>query len=246
MLVTFLESFSSQTVMIALAVIIPRDYSSNSMVFGLAATVYALGRMLVIFPMGKLSDKIGRKPALLLSISMSLLGLVLLQFVQYIYMILFSRFLMGANAHMGITMALIDDAFPPTEKGKPVSWLTATKLAGFLMGSVLGGNIYALMGDSLAYVIQIALVGISMLVVIICVPMRTKIANGSENPPEFASSSDSSSSPSSSSVTSSSSEIPNQNRAVIIKLLKTPAFRAILVINFGVFCLPERGKICSV
>ena len=188
-LVAFLESFSSQSVMIALAVIIPRDFSSNSMVFGLTSTIYALGRLLVIFPMGKLSDKIGRKPALLLSISMSLVGLIFLQYVHNIYMILFSRFLMGTNAFMAITMALIDDVFPPEEKGKPVSWLTATILAGFLLGSVLGGNIYELLGDSYAYIIQIGFMGITFLVVYICVPGQTKIPDNAKVSPELFSSS---------------------------------------------------------
>jgi len=118
------------------------------MIYSLTGMLYNLGKLLMMIPLAKLSEKIGKRKTLLLSFSFTIWAILLMFLSSSLWLILLGRFLMGMNAFAGLTFALIDDFYTEQTRGKPVSWFSATLLSGFLLGSLLGGNIHSWLGDS--------------------------------------------------------------------------------------------------
>lgn len=155
-----LDNFVNQTTMILLAIYIPKSFSTSPMIYSLTGMLYNLGKLLMMIPLAKISEKIGKRKTLLLSFSFTIWAILLMFLSSSLWLILLGRFLMGMNAFAGITFALIDDFYTDQTRGKPVSWFSATLLSGFLLGSLLGGNIHSWLGDTYSFLF---LLGITIL-----------------------------------------------------------------------------------
>ena len=150
--------------MIILAIYIPKSFSTSPMIYSLTGMLYNLGKLVMMIPLAKISEKIGKRKTLLLSFSFTIWAILLMFLSSSLWLILLGRFLMGMNAFAGITFALIDDFYTEHTRGKPVSWFSATLLSGFLLGSLFGGNIHSWLGDTSSFLF---LLGITILTWII-------------------------------------------------------------------------------
>ncbi len=156
-----LDNFVNQTTMIILAIYIPSNFSSSPVIFSLTGMLYNLGKLLLMIPLAKLSTKIGKRKTLLLSFTFTL-GAILIMFLgTSLWLILLGRFMMGCNTFAGITFALIDDFYPENTRGKPVSWFSSSLLGGFLLGSLIAGNIHAWLGDKNSFLLLFGITIIS-------------------------------------------------------------------------------------
>jgi len=104
-------------------------------------TVYLVTSTAAIPVYGKLSDYFGRKPMLLVGISLFLVGSVLSGLSQTMWQLIFFRGVqgLGAGALFPISLAVIGDLFTPAERGKYQGLFGAVFGVAFLVGPFLGG-----------------------------------------------------------------------------------------------------------
>lgn len=89
---------------------------------------------------GKLSDKVGRRPVMLTSISVSAVGYVLFGFAQTLEMLFFARMLSGfGSANIGTAQAIISDSTSAETRAKGMGLIGAAFGLGFIFGPAIGG-----------------------------------------------------------------------------------------------------------
>jgi EmrB/QacA subfamily drug resistance transporter len=106
-------------------------------------TSYLVTSTAVIPIYGKLSDVYGRKPLMMIGISLFLVGSVLSGLSQTMPELIFFRGIqgLGAGALFPISLAVIGDLFTPAERGKYQGLFGAVFGVAFLVGPALGGII---------------------------------------------------------------------------------------------------------
>jgi multidrug resistance protein len=111
---------------------------------GLILTLYALAQLLFLPVWGWISDKVGRRPVLLVSLLGTALSFLLLATVQSIAGIYLSRALAGVfAASIGTAQAVVTDVTAPEERARGMGILGAAFGAGMVVGPMLGGLLAA-------------------------------------------------------------------------------------------------------
>jgi EmrB/QacA subfamily drug resistance transporter len=104
-------------------------------------TIYLLTSTITVPFYGKLSDLYGRRPMLMIGISLFLVGSVLSGLSQEMWQLILFRGIqgLGAGALFPIALAVIGDLFTPAERGKYQGLFGAVFGISFLIGPGLGG-----------------------------------------------------------------------------------------------------------
>jgi multidrug resistance protein len=89
---------------------------------------------------GKLSDRVGRKPVLLLSVVGSAVGFFVIGVADAAWMLFLGRIIDGASGgNIATAQACIADVTPPENRSKAMGIIGAAFGLGFIMGPALGG-----------------------------------------------------------------------------------------------------------
>ena len=141
MLALFLGALDQTVVGTALPRIIT-DLKGNEL-YTWVVTIYLLTSTITVPFYGKLSDLYGRKPLLLIGVSLFLIGSALSGLSQDIYQLIFFRGLqgLGAGSLFPISLAVIGDLFTPAERGKYQGLFGAVFGLSSILGPALGGFI---------------------------------------------------------------------------------------------------------
>lgn len=104
-------------------------------------TAYLLTSTISVPFYGKLSDLYGRKPMLMIGITIFLIGSALSGLSQTMWQLILFRGIqgLGAGALFPISLAVIGDLFTPAERGKYQGLFGAVFGIAFLVGPALGG-----------------------------------------------------------------------------------------------------------
>jgi EmrB/QacA subfamily drug resistance transporter len=104
-------------------------------------TIFLLTSTITVPIYGKLSDLYGRRPLLLIGISLFLVGSALSGLSQTMWQLILFRGIqgLGAGALFPIALAVIGDLFTPAERGKYQGLFGAVFGIAFLVGPGLGG-----------------------------------------------------------------------------------------------------------
>jgi EmrB/QacA subfamily drug resistance transporter len=104
-------------------------------------TIYLLTSTITVPFYGKLSDLYGRKPMLIIGISLFLIGSALSGLSQTMWQLILFRGIqgVGAGALFPIALAVIGDLFTPAERGKYQGLFGGVFGLSFLIGPFIGG-----------------------------------------------------------------------------------------------------------
>ncbi|MCI0366559.1 MAG: MFS transporter, partial [Phycisphaerales bacterium] len=88
---------------------------------------------------GRVSDRYGRRPALLIGLSASALGFLIFGFANSVWLLFLSRIAQGAGGGTtGVTQAYVGDTVRPEDRARSLGWLSAGTNLGTMLGPVIG------------------------------------------------------------------------------------------------------------
>ncbi len=134
-------------VMLGFGIIIPvfpyfaKEMGATEAVFGWLMASYSIMQFIFAPLWGKLSDKIGRKPVLLIGISGYIISFLLFAFSTQVWMLFAARILAGilSSATLPTAMAVVADTTSEEDRGKGMGILGAGMGLGFIFGPAIGG-----------------------------------------------------------------------------------------------------------
>lgn len=117
-----------------------REFGASGTTLGFLFTVYAAAQFLCAPAWGRLSDRIGRRRVMLLTIAGTTLALLGLGFARSLVWLFVARAVGGAfAANIGIASAYITDVTPEQDRTRWMGMLGACFGVGFVLGPAIGG-----------------------------------------------------------------------------------------------------------
>lgn len=117
-----------------------QEFHATPLLIGLLFSSYSLTQLLCAPLLGRLSDRLGRRPVLLASIAGSVVAYALFAAAPNYAVLLLARALAGvAAANYAIAQAYLADITPPEGRAKAMGLVGAAFGIGFVLGPALGG-----------------------------------------------------------------------------------------------------------
>ncbi|WP_448375404.1 MFS transporter [Fervidobacterium sp.] len=117
-----------------------KQFGATDLMVGLLSMVYPLGQIFAAPLIGRFSDKVGRKRALLLSVGGTFLSLLTLGFARSITVILLSRLIDGlTGGNITVAQSYISDFTDEKNRTKSLGLIGAAFGLGFILGPAIGG-----------------------------------------------------------------------------------------------------------
>ena len=116
------------------------SFGANEFTTGLLVASYAAMQLIGAPILGRLSDRFGRRPILLVSIFGTFLGFLLLGFASTLWILFASRILDGfTGGNLSVAQAYIADVTDEKSRSKGLGLIGAAFGLGFIIGPVAGG-----------------------------------------------------------------------------------------------------------
>src|ERR687892_1299628 len=88
---------------------------------------------------GRFSDRVGRRPTLLIALTAAGIAYLIFGFADSLMLLFLSRIVQGAGGGtVGVIQAYVADATEPQNRARSLGWLSAATNAGVALGPVLG------------------------------------------------------------------------------------------------------------
>jgi EmrB/QacA subfamily drug resistance transporter len=136
----FLATIDGSIVNVALPTLV-REFGTEFAIVQWVVLAYLLTVTTLMLSVGRLSDMIGKKPLYAAGFVIFTLGSVLCGLAPTVYWLIGFRVLqaIGAAMLMALGMAIVTEAFPPSERGKALGISGSMVSVGIVIGPVLGG-----------------------------------------------------------------------------------------------------------
>src|SRR5438309_401564 len=116
------------------------SFGARAAVVGLLMSSYSLAQFLFAPVWGRLSDRIGRRPILLLGLTGSVVGFTLFGLAGTLWLLFVGRVLMGIfGATIPTAQAAVADVTEPQDRARGMGLIGAAIGLGFILGPALGG-----------------------------------------------------------------------------------------------------------
>src|ERR1051325_11225521 len=88
---------------------------------------------------GRVSDRYGRRPALLIGLSASTAAFFVFGFANSVWLLFLCRIVQGlGGGTTGVLQAYVSDTVPPADRARSLGWLSAGTNVGTMLGPVIG------------------------------------------------------------------------------------------------------------
>src|SRR5207248_9722197 len=120
------------------------SFGASPFVVGLLQATYAGCQLLAGPPLGSLSDRLGRKPVLLVSQMGTFAGFLVLAFAPSLWVVFLARAIDGLTAgNLSVAQAYIADVTAPKDRARAFAVIGIAFGIGFLVGPGLSGFLSA-------------------------------------------------------------------------------------------------------
>lgn len=117
-----------------------KHYGADGFTIGLLMMSYSLMQFFFAPMWGRLSDKIGRRPVLLISLAVSAIGYSIWGFADSLWMLFVSRIVAGfGNANLAVAQAYVADVTPEDYRSQGMGMIGAAFGLGFTLGPAIAG-----------------------------------------------------------------------------------------------------------
>jgi len=160
------------------------SYGAPGWLIGVTLASYYFVQMAVSPRWGRLSDRIGRKPVLLLCGGLSAASMVLYALARPahgVVWLLASRLLAGVGAaNVVVAQAYVTDVTAPDERPAALGRMSAAVSAGLVLGPVVGGFLAHAGGNLLLGLVAAAASALGAVWILVAVPPRPPIVERAE------------------------------------------------------------------
>jgi multidrug resistance protein len=156
MAVAFVDMIGLTLVLPLLALYAINLHASPTTV-GFLTAAFPVAQLLASPVWGRVSDRYGRRPALLVGLSASAVAYVIFGFASALWLLFASRFVQGlGGGTTGVAQAYVADTMAPHERAKALGWLSAATSLGVVIGPAVG-SFAARFGESAPGLVAAAL-----------------------------------------------------------------------------------------
>jgi MFS family permease len=118
------------------------SYGANAFAVGALLSVYSVMQLIFSPIWGRMSDRVGRRPLILMSLLGSAIGLVAFGLANTLVLLFLARAFSGVtSATISIAQAYIADSTTPENRAKGMGIIGAAFGLGFVFGPALGGGL---------------------------------------------------------------------------------------------------------
>ena len=150
---------------------------ANPFMIGLIAAIFSIMQFIFSPIWGKLSDKIGRRPVMLISIFITAISYLMLAQAATIPLLIFARGLSGTgSANIAAAQAYITDVTDSKSRSGAMGMIGAAFGIGFIIGPVVGGMLKHNYGIEMVGYVAAALIFIDFVLAIFLLPESNKSA----------------------------------------------------------------------
>ena len=136
-------------------------YGASGLQVGLMFATFSVAQMIFAPVLGRISDRVGRKPVIIFSLVGTAVGSVVTGAAGALWVLFLGRAIDGASgASVAVAQGAIADIAPPDQRAKLIGMLGAAFGVGFVVGPALGG-LAALGGPHVPFYVAGALAGIN-------------------------------------------------------------------------------------
>src|SRR5256884_153352 len=112
---------------------------ASATTIGFLTAAFPVAQLLASPVWGRVSDRYGRRPALLVGLTASTLAYVVFGLAGSLWLLFVSRFVQGlGGGTTGVAQAYVADTMAPHERAKALGWLSAATSLGVVIGPVVG------------------------------------------------------------------------------------------------------------
>jgi multidrug resistance protein len=127
-------------IIIPIAPFYAESFGAAPAVVTLLGASYSLMQFVFAPMWGALSDRVGRRPIVLVSIAIAFVGYIVFGLAGSLWMLFCSRMISGfGNANIGTVQAIVADVTSGKDRAKGMGMLGAAFGLGFIFGPVIGG-----------------------------------------------------------------------------------------------------------
>jgi MFS family permease len=109
------------------------------LISGVIIAAFTIAQLLSAPMWGRFSDRVGRRPTLLVALGASVLAYLIFGFAESLLMLFLSRVVQGAGGGtVGVIQAYVADSTAPEDRARALGWLSAATNLGVALGPVLG------------------------------------------------------------------------------------------------------------
>ncbi|HKP81272.1 MAG TPA: MFS transporter, partial [Pyrinomonadaceae bacterium] len=106
---------------------------------GFIIAAFTVAQLLSAPLWGRFSDRVGRRPTLLIALTASGIAYLIFGFADSLLLLFLSRIVQGAGGGtVGVIQAYVADSTAPQDRARALGWLSATTNLGVALGPVLG------------------------------------------------------------------------------------------------------------
>ena len=127
------------TLVLPLLALYALKMQADATMIGFLTASFPVAQLIASPVWGRVSDRYGRRPALLVGLAASALAYVIFGLAGSLWLLFVSRFVQGlGGGTTGVAQAYVADTMAPQERAKALGWLSAATSLGVLIGPVLG------------------------------------------------------------------------------------------------------------
>jgi multidrug resistance protein len=142
---------------------------------GVVIAIFSLFQFIFSPILGRLSDKYGRRPVLILSSFINAISYFLIFLSQSLPLIILARIVAGVgSANISVAQAYIADVSSSHERTKKMALIGAAFGLGFIVGPLLGGVVSDTFGVSAAFIIPAVLSAANTVLIFFFLPESNK------------------------------------------------------------------------
>jgi len=153
LLIVFVQMVGAAMIVPILPLYAQRRFALEPQVITLLITVFFAAQALAGPYLGRLSDKVGRVPVLIVSQIGTAASFFMIAFAPSVAVLFAARILDGiTGGNVIVTQAYITDITPPAKRTQSLGLIFAVFGLGFIVGPALGGLLSALFGPTVPFV----------------------------------------------------------------------------------------------